>query len=522
LENYQVNLKERVMKKLKSEIREWIFNGLLELLFKFSNSHKLVKFNRLIKGDKIYYELSLRATIQIEGSLRDIEEKTSEYLKNLTLKNIELDEEQDEVRESKFNFMIPGWKNEGFWPKQAREKVEAFSVRNGYQTEEERVERLKKRSDISSSGLGIPCHINNQAKFPKLQKLENSSSEPGFNFLSTDLATTHQENPLLRKSEIKHVNFAEGEVRDKIIESYKDLQVKTMKRAINENGYEILNEVKNGFIIARKDRHNIQPEGYLENLTKDLSESDKWIREQASIPSLSKQDLKNLGVTEQDRIELSMDSYGKITCTNKEEIEKKLKDALKESGATVQYTDLPDGSKMAAITSPGKGTTLINFKGLDSLTSLTSFNQLMEEKEEEITEEHWKWLASEEDSYNEYIKNLEEDNLKQDFTEEEMKVFKESNPKISVEELAELSALKDSVTEEEWNKQLGSLIRSKKQIIDTTNLPIKRNLKEDFETRQMQSFPTSQEGIDKIPQVKKLSFKEKMDMLKGFKKDNLE
>jgi hypothetical protein len=103
-----------------------------------------------------------------------------------------------------------------------------------------------------------------------------------------------------------------------------------------------------------------------------------------------------------------------------------------------------------------------------------------------------------------------------------MKVFKESNPKISVEELAELSALKDSVTEEEWNKQLGSLIRSKKQIIDTTNLPIKRNLKEDFETRQMQSFPTSQEGIDKIPQVKKLSFKEKMDMLKGFKKDNLE
>ena len=83
------------MKKLKSKIREWIFNGLLELLFKFSNSHKLVKFNRLTKGDKIYYELSLRATIQTEGSLRDIEEKTSEYLKNLTLKNIELDEEQD-------------------------------------------------------------------------------------------------------------------------------------------------------------------------------------------------------------------------------------------------------------------------------------------------------------------------------------------------------------------------------------------------------------------------------------------
>jgi hypothetical protein len=75
------------MKELKKEIKEWIFENLLLLLFKFSETHKLIRFQRIPLGGKIDYELIIRTT-QVEGK-EELEKHISEYVKNVVSKNLD-------------------------------------------------------------------------------------------------------------------------------------------------------------------------------------------------------------------------------------------------------------------------------------------------------------------------------------------------------------------------------------------------------------------------------------------------
>lgn len=61
------------MKQLKNELREWVFEKLLLLLFKFSETHKLIKFNRSTNGEKIIYEIVIRTS---KGSSKEQLENT--------------------------------------------------------------------------------------------------------------------------------------------------------------------------------------------------------------------------------------------------------------------------------------------------------------------------------------------------------------------------------------------------------------------------------------------------------------
>lgn len=212
------------MKKLKSEAREWIFENLLRLLFRFANSHKLIRFQKIPhhrKQNEIDYNLIIRS--KASEDKKDLKERLENYLTDLTNKDV---------------FKIPSTIYPG-----------------------------KFHKNISSSHEG------------KVLNEEESYLNLTYKKLQT-------------------------EDLEKITESYKDLQVRTLKRSINENGYEIISEVKNGFIIARKDRHdsiemisnykpvNGEQSDYVHKLIGTLGESDKWIKEQLSISDLSKQGLE--------------------------------------------------------------------------------------------------------------------------------------------------------------------------------------------------------------------------------------
>lgn len=75
------------MKKLKFEIKDFIFGFLLELLFKFAHTHKLVKFERVENDNVINYHLSIKTKRPIEQSLVEVEKETSEYLEKVSDKN---------------------------------------------------------------------------------------------------------------------------------------------------------------------------------------------------------------------------------------------------------------------------------------------------------------------------------------------------------------------------------------------------------------------------------------------------
>ena len=115
---------------------------------------------------------------------------------------------------------------------------------------------------------------------------------------------------------------------EKITESYKDLQVRTLKRAINENGYEIISEVKNGFIIARKDRHNEtiaikpiqgEPSDYTHKLIGSLKDSDELIKDSLSTSDFGGEDLVAEDLDNQLREQEQID-FNKFT--EEEEIKK--------------------------------------------------------------------------------------------------------------------------------------------------------------------------------------------------------
>lgn len=281
------------MKKLKSSAREWIFENLLRLIFKFSNSHKLVKFVKRPKDDSIYYDIQFKSKVDRTELLEAFEN----YLTNLTNKDVI--SERDEVRESKFNFMLPKWKNEGIVPDAVKESLAVFKAPSV-------IYPGKFHKTVSSSHEGEvlsekESYLN--ATYKKLQKESIESS------------------------------------RD-LMQEYIDLQVRTLKRSIEENGYEILSEVKNGFIIARKDRYTNDPEpinhlhnsvgnmpneklefistndeasGYVHTLRGRLGDEDKLIKEQLSTPDLSKQDFtKDFGVSESEMneyLEKDMEKY---------------------------------------------------------------------------------------------------------------------------------------------------------------------------------------------------------------------
>lgn len=72
------------MKNLKNEFREWVFEKLLRLIFKFSNSHILVKFVRIPKGVNIYYDIQIKSVFRENPQL---ELHLSEYLEKYVMKN---------------------------------------------------------------------------------------------------------------------------------------------------------------------------------------------------------------------------------------------------------------------------------------------------------------------------------------------------------------------------------------------------------------------------------------------------
>lgn len=72
------------MKNLKNEFREWVFEKLLRLIFKFSNSHTLVKFVRITKGVSIYYDIQIKSVFRENPEL---ELHLSEYLEKYVMKN---------------------------------------------------------------------------------------------------------------------------------------------------------------------------------------------------------------------------------------------------------------------------------------------------------------------------------------------------------------------------------------------------------------------------------------------------
>lgn len=75
------------MKKLKFEIKDFIFEKLLLLLFKFVHTHKLVKFERVENDNVINYNLSIKTNRPIESSLIKVEKETSEYLEKVSDEN---------------------------------------------------------------------------------------------------------------------------------------------------------------------------------------------------------------------------------------------------------------------------------------------------------------------------------------------------------------------------------------------------------------------------------------------------
>jgi hypothetical protein len=236
------------MKKLKSSAREWIFENLLRLIFKFSESHKLVKFVKRPKDDSIYYDIQFKSKVERTELLEAFEN----YLTNLTNKNVTSERETEDKNSEHFNDAV----------KDRSGNLNPFIISNGYQSID--------------------------------------------NWITKEIA--------------------EGSVD--YMKVYKDHQIKVMKRAISENGYEIISEVKNGFIIARKDRYTNDPEpinhlhnsvgnmpneklefistndeasGYVHTLRGRLGDEDKLIKEQLSTPDLSKQDFtKDFGVSESE------------------------------------------------------------------------------------------------------------------------------------------------------------------------------------------------------------------------------
>lgn len=72
------------MKKLKTQIREYLFQKLLLLIFKFSDTHKLIRFEKIPKGEHTYYKFEVRTVLGIQY---EIEEHVEEYLKTESTKN---------------------------------------------------------------------------------------------------------------------------------------------------------------------------------------------------------------------------------------------------------------------------------------------------------------------------------------------------------------------------------------------------------------------------------------------------
>jgi len=98
------------MKKLKNELREWVFEKLLLFLFKFSGTHKLIRFHKSTNGEKIIYEIAIR-TFK-DNTKGVIEEHLCEYFKNVANQNFY----------PKENPLSGEWINEGFFPKHSRKK----------------------------------------------------------------------------------------------------------------------------------------------------------------------------------------------------------------------------------------------------------------------------------------------------------------------------------------------------------------------------------------------------------------
>ncbi len=73
------------MKKLKNELREWVFEKLLLFLFKFSETHKLIRFHKSTNDEKIIYEIVIR-TLK-DNSKEELEKHLSEYFKNVANQN---------------------------------------------------------------------------------------------------------------------------------------------------------------------------------------------------------------------------------------------------------------------------------------------------------------------------------------------------------------------------------------------------------------------------------------------------
>lgn len=406
------------MKNLKNEIREWIFNALLELLFKFANSHKLIKFSRSTNGDKIDYELTIRTSANASKSLVEVENNTSEYLKSLAEKNL--------------NSLK--WENEGFWPKQARERSskinvsqeemnrrdkDVFSVRNGYQTEEERIASHKKSYD-------------------------------GF-------ASSSEEYP-----------------------------------------------VKGGIIKNRS--------------------------------------LKQ----KENRIELSMREDGSIVCANAKEIEQKLKDALTEARATIEYKTLPDGMNQSIITKRNGDKVVISYHGTEPLKKFIESNKdLFQEYVKEQDEKHDRQdfekipipndlSPGERERFNETYNNAMAterhiDSVLKPFPthfrnplEERAReiAFEEgkSIPKLSVENYEEYLSLNlDATKREALDKMIKTVKEAQREFAEVFNLPLKSKLesfpnvseeqmsklfgipKDLVKDQGMKTFETSEEGMEKIP-----------------------
>jgi hypothetical protein len=74
------------MEELKKAIKEWIFGELLLLLFKFSETHKLIRFQKIPLGGKIDYELIIRTTVSKDKV--ELEKHINEYIKSIVSKNL--------------------------------------------------------------------------------------------------------------------------------------------------------------------------------------------------------------------------------------------------------------------------------------------------------------------------------------------------------------------------------------------------------------------------------------------------
>lgn len=276
------------MKKLKSSAREWIFENLLRLIFKFSESHKLVKFVKRPKDDNIYYDIQFKSE-KVEESKIQLIEAFENYLTDLANKNSILDEK-----------------------KSFRQKLKENLERSGWVIYEGR-EKIKEKES----------HLSDAEKYSNLLKWRNEGIVP-------DAVKDGSENlnPFIIRNGYQFIDnwiakeIAEGSVD--YMKVYKDHQIKVMKRAISENGYEIISEVKNGFIIARIGRHNenpawnpdlvkndmdascikpIQgdPSYYVHTLTGSLQVEAESIMTQLSTPDLSKQNFtKDPGVSESE------------------------------------------------------------------------------------------------------------------------------------------------------------------------------------------------------------------------------